>query len=152
MLSGLGRQVANRWRALSAIVTTCGVLMAPGCDSRGATSVRGVVTLDGKPVEKAIVQFVPERGNAKTAVAVTDRDGRYAIPIAPVPFRVTIVAQRVAGQKKDDANPNGPLIDIHEDVVPSRYSNPESSHLRVEPAEGRANDGDFAMTTADVQR
>ncbi len=41
--------------------------------------VRGTVTLDGKPVQGAIVQFVPLGGEGTTSVAETDADGRYEL-------------------------------------------------------------------------
>lgn len=140
----------RRW-LVSAMRAAVGVSAIAGCNSHPATTVRGIVTLDGEPVEKAIVQFVPERRDVKTAVALTDRNGRYVIPISPAPFRVAIVAQRVVGQKQDDANPNGSLIDLYEDVIPVHYSKPETSPLRVEPVVGKATESDFRMTKAAPQ-
>jgi hypothetical protein len=105
-----------------------------------------VVTIDGQPVDKAIMQFSPERRDGPTAVAMTDAAGRYSLLVSAVPFRVTIVAQRVVGQKKDDANPNAGLVDVHEDVVPARYGDLAKTPLRAEPVAGAITTVDFPLT------
>jgi hypothetical protein len=118
-----------------------------GCGPQ-PTMLTGTVTLDGQPVEKAVVQFTPERRDARTAVALTDQAGRYSLPIAAVPFQVVISAQKVVGQKKDDANPAGPLIDVYADVLPARYADATRSNLRVEPIALQSTTVDFALTSA----
>lgn len=119
--------------------------MSSGC-GRPATRLQGVVTIDGQPVDKAIVQFSPERRDGPTAVAITDAAGRYSLAVSAVPFRVTIVAQRVVGQKKDDANPDGGLVDVHEDVVPARYGDLAKTPLRAEPVADTVTTLDFPLT------
>lgn len=126
------------WLAVVAVVTGCG---------RPATTAKGVVTLDGLPVQEAIVEFTPEHRNARTAVAVTDREGRYEVPVAAVPLRVSIKAQRVVGQVKNDSFPDGPLVDVKEDVVPARYRDTATSPLTVEPVEGRRTVADFPLSS-----
>jgi hypothetical protein len=143
----LTKQVLGANLTLATLATGAVLLaMVSGC-TRPTTSVAGVVTLDGKPAEKAIVQFSPERRDARTAVALTNAEGRYEVAISPVPFRVAIVAQKVVGQKKDDANPSGPLVDVYEDVLPSRYSDPSRSNLRAEPVESRRTVVDFQLSS-----
>ena len=91
------------WLTMSAIgwVAPCLIgIVAAGCGGP-TTIVAGVVTLDGQPLEKAIVQFQPERENDRPAVVLTDASGRYRVALTPVPFRVVIVCQRIAGQRKD---------------------------------------------------
>jgi hypothetical protein len=119
-------------------------LTAAGCGDP-TTSVTGTVTLDGQPLEKAIVQFQPERENDRPAVVLTDASGRYRVAVTPVPFRVVILCQRVAGQRKDEFDPDGPLVDFFEDVVPEEYMTWETTPLRVEPQAGRTTVADFSL-------
>lgn len=121
------------------------MLIATGC-GRPQTTVKGTVTRDGKPVPKAVVQFWPERGNARTAVTVTDAQGRFATPLQPVPFRVTVVAQVVDGKKVNPENPSGPPIDNYKDIVPALYMSAEKTPLRVEPIADTCTIADLDLT------
>lgn len=123
------------------------VISFSGCGSH-TTRLSGVVTLDGRPIEKAIVQFSAEQRDAASAVAISGRDGRYTAVVAPVPYRVTIVAQRVAGQRKDDLDPNGRMVDFYEDLLPARYRDPAKTPLRVVPAEAATTIADFSLVSA----
>jgi hypothetical protein len=145
MASGASRNTLAGQLVLVAQMGALGALViAAGC-GRPQTSVRGTVTLDGKPLSKAIVQFWPERGNASTAVAVTDAQGRFATPLKPVPFKVTLVAQIVDGKKANPENPSGPLIDNYKDVVPKLYVNADKTPLRIEPVADTCTVADFAL-------
>jgi hypothetical protein len=117
--------------------------MLSGCAAK-STGVNGVVTLDGKPIEKAIIQFLPERRDAPTAVTVSDKDGRYDVALSAVPYRVTINAQRVVGQKKDDL-PGGGMIDVYESIVPAAYTEAAKTPLTVAPVEGSRTTVDLAL-------
>ena len=132
---------------LSSVARVCAVgamVIAIGC-GRSRTTVKGTVTLDGKPLPKAVVQFWPEQGNASTAVTVTDAQGRFATPLQPVPFRVTVVAQVVEGKRVNPENPSGPLIDNYKDIVPTPYRSAEKTPLRVEPVADTCTVADFEI-------
>jgi hypothetical protein len=51
-------------------------LAGAGCGG-GPTPVEGVVLLDGRPLEGATINFVPDGGVGEPAVAVTTADGRF---------------------------------------------------------------------------
>jgi hypothetical protein len=55
------------------------VLIGSGCGSKdGLTKVRGIVTLDGNPVENAQVTFVPvSAGPGRNATGMTGPDGSF---------------------------------------------------------------------------
>lgn len=55
-------------------------LLVPGCGPAGpeTASVEGTVTLDGKPLEGALVMFTPVAGG-RPAAARTDEAGRYEL-------------------------------------------------------------------------
>lgn len=129
------------WHAFAALV--CAV--AVGC-GQPATKLTGTVKLDGQPLARALVQFVPERRDGPTALAITDADGRYLLPVKAVPFRVTIAKQRIVGQKPDDTNPNGGLMDVHEEIVPKQYGDLTKTPLRANPVEAAVTTVDFSLT------
>lgn len=64
-------------RALLATVFAGVTLVATGCSS-GLVSTKGVVKLDGNPVEGATVTFVAESGN-DTYVGTTDAKGEFSL-------------------------------------------------------------------------
>ena len=66
--------------------------------------------------------------------------------MAAVPFRVTIVAQRVVGQVKNDIKPAAPPLDVHEDVVPARYGDAAKTPLTAQPVENAVTAVDFPLT------
>jgi hypothetical protein len=69
-----------------------------------------------------------------------------------VPYRVTIAAQRVVGQKPDDTNPNGGLMDVHEEIVPAGYGDVTKTPLRAEPVEAAGTTVDFALASSAGER
>jgi hypothetical protein len=65
-------------KSLGALV----VLAALGCGNKNLVSVKGVVTLDGQPVEGALVKFVPKGdggSHGHEATAVTDDSGHFSL-------------------------------------------------------------------------
>ena len=144
---GSGASRGGLARHLVSVARVCvlgAMVITIGC-GRPQTTVKGTVTLDGKPLPKAIVQFWPERGNASTAVAVTDAQGRFATPLQPVPFRMTVVAQVVDGKRVNPENPSGPMIDNYKDIVPALFMNAEKTPLRVEPVADKCTVADLEL-------
>src|SRR5216684_4515847 len=54
------------------------VLTSAGCGGSGTVSVKGVVTLDGVPLSKAAVSFVP-LGEGRPAYGQTDANGNFRL-------------------------------------------------------------------------
>jgi hypothetical protein len=59
------------------ICVTLFVLALAGCGAK-TSPVEGVVTLDGKPLAGAAIQFVPQ-GQGRDATATTDTNGAFAM-------------------------------------------------------------------------
>jgi len=64
------------------VVLVCSTLLISGCgsavdDAPETGTVTGVVTLDGAPLEEALVQFQPESG--RTSSGTTDSEGKYEL-------------------------------------------------------------------------
>jgi hypothetical protein len=57
---------------------TATAIFAAGCGGLRVEYVEGRVTLDGKPVPRAIVQFAP-KGEGRFAGGQTDSNGRYSL-------------------------------------------------------------------------
>jgi hypothetical protein len=61
------------------VASVVGVLA--GCGGNGLVRVSGVVTLDGKPAQNAVLTFVPT-GAGEAAAASTDLEGKYVVTSA----------------------------------------------------------------------
>ncbi len=60
------------WMVLAGMVVAAG----SGCGNR-LTQVRGKVMLDGKPLDRAMVQFEPIGGHGQPARGITETDGSF---------------------------------------------------------------------------
>ncbi len=102
------------------------------------TPVRGIVTLDSKPVEGAAVMFMPNEGG-RPATGITDERGEFDLQTeAPGDgallgqHAVTVTLQETTGLMADpdglsgDIAPGGIRVKW---FVPQRYSNPKTSNL-----------------------
>ena len=80
----------------------CLVVWCSGCSDSLESTVRGVVTYQGKPVADAMVNFHP-RQHSPTAYDMTDQRGRYFLKtgtsngIVPGGYWVTITGAPEAG-------------------------------------------------------
>jgi hypothetical protein len=80
------------------VLTACLVLVPFGCGSKDQlVKLEGVVTLDGEPVEGAIVSFLPDEGGGRFASGVTAKDGSFRLMTykpddgaLPGDYRVTV--------------------------------------------------------------
>lgn len=134
----------SRWLMGWAVIAAG--MLGSGCGP-SATSLSGRVTLDGIPLEKAIVEFSPEDKNDRPAVVLTDSYGRYRVSLSAVPFRVVIQCQKVVGQMENEFDPEGPPIDRYDDIIPRRYMNRDTTPLEVQPIFGRTTVADFQLTS-----
>lgn len=125
-----------------AAVVVCVVVV--GC-GKAKTIVSGTVTLDGKPLAEALLQFVPLGPEGRTGAVRTDSQGRYQVELSPHPVRVAVSARTVVGQERDGKD--GPMIDVFKELVPARFSDLSTSELTLEPVEGRNAGCDFALTS-----
>jgi hypothetical protein len=141
------------WAAVVAAV----VLAVPGCGGGGKVAVKGTVTLDGQPVEGAMVAFVPaDPGKGEIAYGTTDKDGTFRLTTTkpndgavPGEYKVTVVYAEAA-----EAPPAQGMKEAFEGLqkaraqqrtkppkynVPAKYGDPARSDLRqtVPPRDGQ---------------
>ncbi|WP_437231107.1 carboxypeptidase regulatory-like domain-containing protein [Planctomicrobium sp. SH661] len=107
-----------------------------GCGSASGPSiapVRGVVTLDGKPVSGAIVEFQPEAG--RPSVSVTRPDGAYEMQYAvKVPGAVlgphTVTIRNPAVQSRGENEETTPSMTL---PLPDRFHSESEMEVEVKP-------------------
>jgi hypothetical protein len=103
--------VINRRQFAAAIGAVCLALV--GCGGLYDATVTGMVTLDGAPVPRGAVKFVPDRGGAP-AYGIIESDGAYSIMIGREPglpsgaYTVTVVANEPSTPSANSATPPAP--------------------------------------------
>lgn len=138
------------YQTTMASLTALLVMLAAGCSksdpNRG--TVAGRVTLDGQPLERGVIQFVPIDGTQGIATGGSIEKGLYRLADAAAPAvghnRVEIRAMRPTGNKvpKPFASP-GEMIDELVAAVPPQYNSNSKLTVEVTPGENAA---DFAIT------
>jgi hypothetical protein len=119
-------------------------VLGVGC-GKAKTTISGTVTLDGKPLAEALLQFLPLGPEGRTGAVRTDLQGRYQVELSPHPVRVAVSARTVVGQERDGKD--GPMIDVFKELVPARFSDVHTSELTITPLEGRNAGVDLALTS-----
>ncbi len=130
----------RRVHCIPALVLLVMALPCTGC-SRPARpplgEVTGTVTLDGQPLPRALVTFVPIAGPGRTSYAYTDSDGRYSLAylrditgadVGQHVVRITTVSEEFRGRER----------------LPARYHAQSMLIATVEPGD---NTHDFALTS-----
>ena len=141
-------QPTNTLVFLAAVLGFCA-----GCDSDGPlrAAVRGTVSVDGKPLKKGSIVFVPVEGTKGPKAAGQIIDGSYELPeeLGPVVgrVRVEIRAEQNLGFALDDPSQftryGGHRLPAN--PIPARYN--ERSQLVKRTVAGEVNRFDFAIET-----
>jgi len=117
-------------------------LAASGCSSdSGKGAILGTVTVDGLPLKSGLIRFVPVDGRTPTAEA-TIMDGEFSAEVPIGEKRVSISAPKVVGKRPAYQTPNAPMIDIVEELLPSRYN--VTSELTINVT-GGSQDAEFKL-------
>ncbi len=120
-------------------------LLLQGCGSGGPdiARVEGVITMDGKPLPKASVVFVPQGG--RPSVGETDANGKYQLEFSggrkgsiPGPSRVEINTFQEKGYE-----PDGTVIPGVPEMVPAKYNRNTTLEFNVES--GKTNIANFDL-------
>lgn len=133
-----------------------------GCD--GATldteAVTGTVTLDGKPLAGAMVNFTPvsKEGGAAAAYGKTDENGRFKLQTmlgaadagtTPGEYIVTVSKTELQETGNTITNSDGTTSPEMEPVetLPEKYTKTSESDLRATVVDGEKNDFTFELTS-----
>jgi hypothetical protein len=131
------------------------LLTLAGCKKEAfkVAPVSGRVTLDGKPLSKATVTFVPlatkENINpGPTALGLTDDDGRYTLGIRPdypgtVVGKCRIYISTVLTDPATDERDGGPPLKRPRDRVPERYN--QRTELTFDVPAGGTDQANFEL-------
>jgi hypothetical protein len=131
----------------AACIGLAALCLLVGCTgSSGQQAIEGTVTLDGKPMEKGQVTFVPQGDTKGPTAGAEVVGGKFAIPAAggtfAGKFRVEITASRPGGRKVPDRM-TGNLVDAYEQFIPARYN--ADSKLTADVKAGAVNRFEFAV-------
>jgi hypothetical protein len=133
------------------------LVLLVGCGPKPprVAQVSGRVTLDGKPLPKASVTFVPmaskeNQNPGPTAQGMTDSDGRYQVAVdVSTPGAVVgkcriYVTTILSDPAIDDRDAGGPIRKVR-DKVPQRYN--QGTELQFEVPPGGTSQANFHLTS-----
>jgi hypothetical protein len=91
-----------------------------GC-SPAAGKVSGTVNVNGKPLEKGFISYVPA-DNQGAPVTADVRQGKYEVETVAGKKLVQISAPVVVDRRPEFNGPDAPLMDITEESIPAKYN------------------------------
>lgn len=127
-------------------------IAAAGCGKRGTVPLSGTVTLDGRPLARATVHFIPQDPEGREALGSTDAEGvfhlstfkpgdgayagKYKVIVRPATEVDPELKFMTPAEAMDKANagrkPSRPSV-----VLPPRYTHPGQTVLEQDvPASG----------------
>jgi hypothetical protein len=140
--------ILNSWCAVAvAIVTVSG---CSGVKTPPVGQVGGIVTLDGQPLTKGQVQFLPDSSKGtkgRMAVGLIGTDGRFALTAfkpgdgALVGFHKVVIICEEDMPAFDPKSPPPPP----KSLIPIRYTDAKTSGLTAEVKAAAKNDFTFAL-------
>lgn len=140
----------------------CGLIV--GCGSGAAegpprADVRGVVTLDGQPLSKGVILFVPLEGTPGPKTSIAIADGKFSADKFTGPVvgkhRVKIQSTDDGGYARDDETAIDRLKESRTrriDVVRVPAAFNSNSHLTETVSEDGSNEFEFPLTTTSRRR
>jgi hypothetical protein len=147
---------------LSRTAKSCGFVVASlafflaGCGGAadpGTMEVSGLITLDGKPVDKASVGFIGREG-ARLASAQTNAAGKFTIRAAMGKNVVTVAKASAAPARPASDEPQlMPTQNEYQKItqavqsdVPAKYGDPKTSGLAIDVVAGM-KEVEFALSS-----
>jgi hypothetical protein len=125
----------------------CLVALAAGCGASGRElgTVSGRVTLDGKPLEKARVNFQPQSAERNTGVgsyALTDANGDYTLKLIDDSAAGAFVGTHrvmIKAPSASKGNPEDDKVRAGPDRVPAEYNVNSTLTYDVKPGHNTAD-------------
>ena len=137
----LSKRTAAKW-ARWAVMWLLPMLLLPlaGCDDQESLGrVRGTITMDGKPLEQAVVQFTPLSASGSTSYGRTDDIGSFTMEFSRSQTGASLGANRVEIRTGNEiAAGDGDILAIPE-RVPARYNAESELTFDVHPGDNEAN-------------
>ncbi|MDZ7618399.1 MAG: hypothetical protein U1E05_15445 [Patescibacteria group bacterium] len=140
--SALALSVLGAWLAVAALA---------GCGHRPnlppTARVAGTVRLDGKPLPRGTVQFIPDTTQGTSgapAVGNIASDGTYTLYTAGVQGAI-VGHHKVRVEAR--AEPRNEMDTLPASLIPERYADEQSSELTFEVTAGGTNEIDIELTS-----
>jgi hypothetical protein len=147
-------------KAVSLLQVLLGIVLAlsVGCGPKPVRVARvaGQVKLDGKPLPKASVTFVPMASKENlnpgpTAQGITDAEGRFQVSVdVTTPGAVVgkcriYISTRLSDPAIDERDAGGPIRSLPRDKVPPRYN--MGTELTFDVPPGGTDAANFDLTS-----
>ncbi|HVJ69838.1 MAG TPA: carboxypeptidase-like regulatory domain-containing protein [Caulifigura sp.] len=130
--------------SISRILVIAAAACLPGCDNGPlVSSVKGTVTLDGKPLANATVVFSPEAGG-RSSLGRTNDTGEYKLLFSGEKDGALVGSMRVRITVAEEYTDSRDRSRMRPELVPAKYN--ENSELVVE-VEPKDNVIDFDLKT-----
>ncbi len=148
-------------------VLILGAVVLAGCGPSYPSTipVSGTITLQGKPVEGADVNFIPDaaqQGAVRFGTGRTDAQGKYRLTsfqpndgVTPGNYRVTVVMPPKAAPIMDASNPSAGYGQMMQQAaagqanigegIPVKYTNPATTDLKAEVTRGGQTEFNFDL-------
>lgn len=135
------------------LVLVSTLLIWSGCGPAGPelVTVTGVVTLDGKPVPKATISFLPSGEKGSPSYGRTDLQGKYELGYSLDKkgalignYNVEIAVARLSAAEKAELKASGEEVPDDSITLPQKYN--KAGSLTAEVKSG-ANEINFALTS-----
>jgi hypothetical protein len=98
--------------------------------------ISGQVSLDGKPLERGAITFLPAAGGSRSSGTRIER-GEYSLPdgagLPPGRYEVRIVAYQSTGRTLPDPDLPGQFIEETRQIAPARYNSQSELQIEVKP-------------------
>ena len=121
----------------SKLFVMAGVMLGIGLFGCGPASklasITGTVNVNGQPVEKGSISFIPVDGSTQVTGAEIIT-GKYNSPIPIGESKVEIRVPKKTGSKKLYDTPDSPIQDTFEELLPVKYN--DSTELRFTAVKG----------------
>lgn len=148
-LSSIGCSRASAWRArmlrLGCAQGLALLLIASGCSKTGleTAEVRGTVKLNGAPIQKGTVMFVPAAGRA--GVGVIDQNGTFYVTTYRDGDGAVVGENKIAVFVPLDEN--APQQEMAKHRLPPKYASTASSGLAWNVKPGQVNEVHLELTS-----
>lgn len=115
----------NKPNASLALLTAVALCLVMGCSKAAGPElgyVEGNVTLDGKPLDGAEVQFEPS--DSRPSVAFTDENGHYVLKFTGSRNGATVgthVVRILSARGSSGGEGDGPLVKARPELLPAKY-------------------------------
>ena len=127
---------------LALLISCCGCPSG----SKDVGLVEGVVTLDGKPVDRATIRFFPPTG--RPSIGFTDDKGHYALVYTRKQKGALIGNHKVTISTELEADYLDPSGQARKESMPPKYRDSRETELAA-TVEGGQNEIDFELQSDD---